>query len=105
MTEILKTEIYLTLGKLLGASKEIAFDLQEHLRPHNKAVTALGCKFITAETKKQKKPSSDDKDSNLIHLEVMYNGHPITAIIDTGSQLNVMKEKIAHMIRVPIDLT
>jgi hypothetical protein len=29
----------------------------------------------------------------------------IPAIIDTGSQLNVMKEEIAHMIRVPIDLT
>ena len=31
VSEILKTEIPLTLGKLLGASKEIAYDLQERL--------------------------------------------------------------------------
>ena len=35
----------------------------------------------------------------------MYNGYPITAIIDTGSQLNVMREMIVHRIRVPIDFT
>ena len=34
----------------------------------------------------------------------MYNKYPITAIIDTGSQLNVMKKTRAHRIRVTIDL-
>ena len=34
----------------------------------------------------------------------MYNRYPITAIIDTRSQLNVMRETIAYRIRVSIDL-
>jgi hypothetical protein len=105
VSEILQTEIPLTLGKLLGASKEIAFDLQERLRPRNKTVAALEHRPFVAEATKHKKPRPGDKNSELINLEVMYNGYPITAIIDTGSQLNVMKEEIAHMIRVPIDLT
>jgi len=33
VSEILNTEVQLTLGKLLGASKEISLDLQECLRP------------------------------------------------------------------------
>jgi hypothetical protein len=105
VSEILQTEIPLTLGKLLGASKEIAFDLQERLRPRNKTVAALERRPFVTEATKHKKPRPGDKNSELINLEVMYNGYPITAIIDTGSQLNVMKEEIAHMIRVPIDLT
>ena len=33
------------------------------------------------------------------------NGHPVTAVIDTGSQLNVVKEEFAlHCIGLPIDL-
>jgi hypothetical protein len=44
-------------------------------------------------------------DSNLIKLEVMHNRYPITAIIDTGSQLNIIREGIAYMVKVLIDLT
>jgi hemoglobin-like flavoprotein len=40
--EIFNTEIPLTLQKLLGASKEISNDLQEHLHPWNKAVATYG---------------------------------------------------------------
>ena len=68
-------------------------------------MAALGQELAVAEAKRQKKPFAEGKNNNLIHLEVMYNGYPITAIIDTGSQLNVMKEKVAHRIRVSIDLT
>ena len=42
----------------------------------------------------------------LIKLKVMHDGVPIMAIIDTGSQLNVIREEIAHKaIQLPIDLT
>ena len=54
---------------------KIAYDLQEHLWSQNKAVATLKCEFIIIEAKRQ----------------MMYNGYPITAIIDTGSQLNVMR--------------
>jgi hypothetical protein len=38
VTEILNTEIPLTVGKILGASKDISLDLQECLRPRNRSI-------------------------------------------------------------------
>ncbi|TFK16854.1 hypothetical protein FA15DRAFT_606258, partial [Coprinopsis marcescibilis] len=36
----------------------------------------------------------------------MYNGNSITAIIDTGSQLNVVSDQVANnVLQLPIDLT
>ena len=93
----------MTLAKLLGASKKIANDLQEHLCPRNKAVIALEYQPMVAETKMQM--ISSCKKSELINLEVTLNGHPVNAIIDTRLQLNILVltakyrlEKVYHLI-------
>ena len=103
VSEILNTEIPLTLWKLLKASKELSSDLQKCLRPQNKVVTALGYHSLVTESVSY--TSSPPTKNNLIYLTVTHNGHPITAIIDTRSQLNVIKEEVAHRIGVPIDLS
>ena len=51
---------------------------------------------------------SDDAthiNSPLIYLRVEIEGQPITAIIDTGSQLNVVNRKYLSVINRPIDFT
>jgi len=96
--EILDTEIALPLCKILGSSKEISVTLQDMIRPRNKPNAA------TLET--QVGNNNGKIKDFLIKLKVMHDGIPITAIIDTGSQLNVVQEEIAQkIIAMPIDLT
>jgi hypothetical protein len=66
-------------------------------------VTALGYNNVVAKVQAR---ATSAGESDLIKLQVMHNGYPITAIIDTGSQLNVIRESIAHQaIPMPIDLS
>ncbi len=99
ITEILDTEIQLTLGKLLGASKELSLGLQECLRLRNRPVTEHQVAVGTAEALPIHK-------SKLLMLTVECNGAPITAIVDTGSELNLVQKEIANRsIGLPIDMT
>ena len=96
--EILDTEIALPLRKILGSSKEISVTLQDMIRPRNKP---------NASTMEMQVGNNNGKiEDFLIKLKVMHDGIPITAIIDTGSQLNVVREEVAQkVIGMPIDLT
>ena len=99
VSEILNTEVQLTLGKLLGASKEISFDLQERLRPRNRPLEAHNVATGT-EMGPTKRPG------RLLTLQVQHEGVPLTAIIDTGSELNLIRNEVAKKaIKLPIDLT
>ena len=68
------------------------------IRPRNKPTAA------TLET--QSGNGNGKIEDFLIKLKVMHDGIPITAIIDTGSQLNVVREEVAQkIIGMPVDLT
>jgi len=84
VSENLNTEIPLTLGKLLGASKELSFDLQERLRPRNRPLEVHNVATGT-EMGPTKRPG------HLLTLQVQHEGVPMTAIIDTGSELNLIR--------------
>ncbi|KAL1684772.1 hypothetical protein GGG16DRAFT_23187, partial [Schizophyllum commune] len=73
----------LTLREVLGVSKELRMALQDAIKPRAVAKTLLS---TTLE-------SEDARISQgLIHLDVRIAGSSVLAIIDTGSQLNVMTE-------------
>src|SRR6267378_7909882 len=100
VSEILNTEIPLTLGKILGASKEISLDLQERLRLRNRPIETHHVATGT-----DTKPTSLT-EGVLIKLQVKHEGTPLLAIIDTGSQLNIIRRDLAKaVIRMPIDLS
>jgi len=88
VSEILNTEVQ--LGKLLGASKEISLDLQERLRPWNRTIEshqiAAGVDMLQAQT----------PGKALLTLPVVHNGIPLEAIIDTGSELNLVWSDMSH---------
>ncbi|KAF9526832.1 hypothetical protein CPB83DRAFT_735508, partial [Crepidotus variabilis] len=95
--EILNTEISLPLRKILGTSKEISHTLQEYIRPRNRPsqVTFANNPAVYSATEAQ---------GVLIRVQLEYNGIPIIAIVDTGSQLNIVREEIANTLNMPIDI-
>lgn len=42
---------------------------------------------------------------SLIKIVLHSGGHPVTAIIDTGSELNIIRSEIANTLQLPIDIT
>ena len=100
---ILNTEISLPLRDLLGASKELSASLQEVIKFKNQAkplATHIATQdvYINAFTRIPK------NDEPLIKLNMKCDSNPVTAVIDTGSQLNVVsKEFAARCIGLPID--
>ena len=83
--EILNTEISLPLRKILGTSKEISHTLQEYIRPRNRPNIAP---TLTANQTLPIEPT--EENGSLIRVLLEYKGIPIEAIIDTGSQLNIV---------------
>jgi len=96
---ILNTPITLPLCEILGTSKEISQTLQDTIKLKNKPPIASINHASTF-------PGLGIYGKNgLITLRMTYQGVPITAIIDTGSQLNVIREEIAYLLQLPIDRT
>ena len=115
--EILDTTVSLPLRKLLGTSKELSVSMQEiikfkNMRPTHQAITPVPPEEPTrsvrnavynSTTEPRPKPNLEEL---LIRLTLYCEGRPIQAVIDTGSQLNVISEDLAlETIRKPIDLT
>lgn len=92
---ILDLEVSVPLRDLLGSSKEINQGLQNEIKLKNKVTPVAN--QITAE-----RPLSEDA---LITVPLICNGQSLSGIIDTGSQLNIMREEIANWLQLPIDRT
>ena len=45
------------------------------------------------------------KGGYLIKLCVLHEGNPMITIVDTGSEINIIKEEIALDLQLPIDMT
>ena len=116
--EILDTTVLLLLRKLLGTSKELSVSMQEIIKfknmvkPTQQVITHAPLEELTrsarnavynSTTESRPKPNLEEL---LIRLTLYCEGRPIQAVIDTGSQLNVISENLAlETIRKPIDLT
>lgn len=100
MDDILNTEIVLPLRKILGSSKELSGNLHEALKIKNKKMEQSPLPVVAHTTHPLQ------NEGVLIRMTMYHNGRPIVAIIDTGSQLNVVKEDLVkNVLRMPVDFT
>jgi hypothetical protein len=100
LDHVLNAKVELAVGEIIGVSRELSGQLANVIkfRPgkHGDAVglTTFGNSFRTKTR------------GLLIKITLECDGNPIEAIIDTGSQLNIVNEKICKSkIRRPIDCT
>jgi len=100
LDHVLNAKVELAVGELIGVSRELSGQLANVIkfRPGKQAeavgLTTFGNSFRTKTR------------GLLIKITLECDGNPIEAIIDTGSQLNIVSEKICKSkIRRPIDFT
>src|SRR6202790_4034349 len=100
LDQVLNTKVELAIGEVIGVSRELsgqlanAIKFKSHNKPTEVALTTLG-NGSRAKTR-----------GLLIKIMVECDGKPIQAIIDTGSQLNIVSERICKSkIQRPIDCT
>ena len=120
--QILDTQVSLPLRNILGASKELSNNFQNMIKyknPNDKPAASYAAQDVfNSSIRKEDKVDAEDfydpdyqeedtKDEKaLIKLTLYCNSRPITAVIDTGSQLNIVSQSIAReYIRLPINTT
>lgn len=104
LNKVLQTPVTLQIGEVFGISKEMTHHLQDAIRPkkpltaHVQEITADGNEIPTSLFTRSK--------GTLIKLRMACNGTPITAIIDTGSQLNIAHvDTWKNILKCPMDIT
>ncbi|EKM49115.1 uncharacterized protein PHACADRAFT_107488, partial [Phanerochaete carnosa HHB-10118-sp] len=96
LDRVLNAPITVAVGELLAVSREMTQQVQEVIRPKNEFAAA--CMAATAFPCRQK--------GQLIRLRLECDGIPITAIVDTGSQLNIAHRKVWQgAVGRPMDVT
>lgn len=100
LEKLLSIPVTLELREVLGSSKEIRTSLNDIIKARNTKTAAMvaeyGNPMIAFATRSR---------GLLIRMKVEMEGREILAIIDTGSQINVVKEEIVErIIKKPIDL-
>ncbi|KAJ7290737.1 hypothetical protein C8J57DRAFT_1493445 [Mycena rebaudengoi] len=97
------TRIPLTVGEALALSKEIRNGIQDHIRLKNVKAVLIG--------KSSNNPllanwTWQRTEGILIRVEMEVGGRKVMAIIDTGSQLDVVRADVAVLIvNRPVDMT
>ncbi|GJE97289.1 hypothetical protein PsYK624_135050 [Phanerochaete sordida] len=118
LSKVLNAPITIAVGELLGVSKEMAQQVQEVIKPKNAASKAKGDeKAVVTQYEARQLPSQapacataitfpSRPRGQLIRLKLEVDGNPITAIIDTGSQLNIVNRRVwQSTVGRPIDVT
>ncbi|KAJ6449008.1 hypothetical protein C8R45DRAFT_1114934 [Mycena sanguinolenta] len=98
---ILNLELLMTVREALAASKEICNGLQEVVRLRNVKAVMLGTDspFVAHWAWPR-------QDGVLIRIELEINGRQVVAIVDTGSQLNVVRADVAALVlHRPVGMT
>ncbi|KAK7686651.1 hypothetical protein QCA50_010251 [Cerrena zonata] len=116
LDEILEQPMTMPLKYYLGTSKELSEDLRERLKPkapatppgisNDKPTVTEKAKadFINTNNPMVAAATIYKAKETLIRLRMECDGMPITAIIDTGSQLNIAHQDVwKHIIARPID--
>ncbi|KAJ7231172.1 hypothetical protein B0H12DRAFT_1029628, partial [Mycena haematopus] len=98
---ILDLELPITVREVLAASKEIRNGLQDTVRLKNVKAVLMGSGFpLVAQW------TWPRTDGVLIRIEMEICGRRVVAIVDTGSQLNVVRADIAALVlHRPVDMT
>ena len=94
LNHVLNTKVELAVGEIFGISRELSTMLADSIKikPQPSASVGIATSFRTKTR------------GLLIKLSMECDGAPIEAIIDTGSQLNVVSEAVCNSkIRRPID--
>ncbi|KAJ7255319.1 hypothetical protein C8J57DRAFT_1656188 [Mycena rebaudengoi] len=94
-----------TLGQLCESSREIRSAMTERLKTkiQRAVMLARDRRIVTAHVPEY--PWSDE-DGVLIKISMEINGFPVVAIMDTGSQLDVIRKGIAEkVLQQPTDVT
>jgi len=99
LSQLLNTRIELGIGEVLGISKDLSALLSDKIKPKTtKASVPIAASLPIATSFYTKNRGL------LIQLHMQCDGRPITAIIDTGSQLNIVNKNICDTkIRRPVD--
>ncbi|KAL1684627.1 hypothetical protein GGG16DRAFT_106850, partial [Schizophyllum commune] len=111
--KVLGQPITLTLREMIGvSSKQVQREFQEVMRPRSLArLPTGGAATVNVAGTNLETPIGPEAyaaqmdEDNLIRLDLLCEGTPVKAIIDTGSQLNVMRESLAQKILagMPLD--
>ncbi|KAK6977147.1 hypothetical protein R3P38DRAFT_3237515 [Favolaschia claudopus] len=95
---ILDLEVPMSVREVLVSSKELRNNLQEVIKLKNVKNVLAGAQAIPWTWSRS--------EGVLIKAEMEIGGRPIVAIIDTGSQLNVVRADIAALVlHRPVDMT
>ncbi|RPD52062.1 hypothetical protein L227DRAFT_484715, partial [Lentinus tigrinus ALCF2SS1-6] len=93
LDRILNTPLTMSVGEVIGTSKEVSQHLQDVIRakravaqPQQEGINHA--EFLSAAViyTKSRRP--------LIHLTVQCDGNPIDAIVDTGSMMNIVSRRV-----------
>lgn len=108
LDQVLNTRIDLAIGEVLGISKDLSYLLGDKIKP--KSMPPKSNPMPVAASLAASVPIATSFYSTtrglLIQLFMQCDGRPITAIIDTGSQLNIVSKTICEeLIKRPVDHT
>jgi hypothetical protein len=106
LEKALGTSMSISVGELLGVSKEVSTLLQDAIRFKKNASEEDSSKKKSQETVNINTENVYSLRSGpLIKISVECNGNPIRAIIDTGSTCNIVHQQVyERFIKSPIDL-
>jgi len=94
LDQVLSTKVELAVGEVIGVSRELSMLLADSIKVKNQTFTPVG--LATSFRTKTR--------GLLIKLAMECDGNSIQAIVDTGSQLNIVSEGACNAkIRRPID--
>ncbi|KAF4588148.1 hypothetical protein EYR38_010115 [Pleurotus pulmonarius] len=97
---ILDTHVNLPVRQLLGTSRELTEELFSLMKYRNNKPPEVN--ELTAEVHSYS--MADHNRGPLLRLPLTYNGKAVSAIIDTGSELNVINRKVFQdLIALPYD--
>jgi hypothetical protein len=113
--KVLNSEVTLSVKDVLGTSRELSTALLEMIKVRNQGTNKVGLSLEDDIWTSHWVNDSDEamiaqtcipcSRGMLIDIELEWDGCKLMGIIDTGSQLNIVREDIAQMfIRKPIDL-
>ena len=95
MNKILNTLITLAVGEVMGVSKDVSSLIQDILKPKTQPakIAAATASYLIGKTR-----------GTLIRLNVECDNVPISAIVDTGSQLNIISKQLWRTLGRPMDV-
>ena len=110
--KMMDTQVSLQIGELFGVSKPLSNMMQDAIRPKQAKTNYIEEPEQVKANLVRERPLTVSaaayapSKGSLIKLDITCNGRPITAIVDTGSQLNIIHKQIwKDVVRRPRDLS